>query len=350
MAKGLPMTTEMMLEAKEALDKAGGNKYAAAKLLKIHSSTYTNRLEAYYRSFGDQQSTGENKKSEFTVMAIPDGDIDVEDLVDLRIKQFAKKKDHEEAVKLIHVDVKSDGVIGILFFGDPHVDDDGTDLETLRAHSDLTKQEGIWGASVGDVTNNWVGRLARLYANQTTSAEQAWRLAEWFVGRTRWLFLVSGNHDQWSGAGDPISWMAKQASAIYQPSEARINLRFPNGSSVIINCRHDFPGNSQWNPAHAQMKSAQMGYRDHLMISGHKHTSGYGVVRCPSTNRVCHAVQVASYKTFDSFAKEKGFRNNSMGPACMAVIDPKLDETHPDHLKIFWDPFVGAEYVAWRRK
>jgi hypothetical protein len=34
---------------------------------------------------------------------------------------------------------------------------------------------------VGDTTNNWTGRLARLYADQSTSAAQAWRIAEWLV-------------------------------------------------------------------------------------------------------------------------------------------------------------------------
>jgi len=282
-------------------------------------------------------------------MALPDDDLDIDELVELRIKQFGKKRDFHEATKLIPVKVKLDGPIGILHFGDPHVDDDGTDLETLRRHSDLTKQEGVWGANVGDTTNNWVGRLARLYANQGTTAAQAWKLAEWFIARTRWLYMVGGNHDAWSGSADPIKWIARQSDALYQPTECRVGLRFPNNREFIINARHDFAGHSQWNPAHGQMKAAQMGYRDHLMISGHKHTSGYGVIKDGSTGRICHAIQVASYKLYDSYAKERGFRDQTLSPACMTILDPDLDETHPDAIKVFWDPEVGAEYLAWRR-
>jgi len=128
-----------------------------------------------------------------------------------------------------------------------------------------------------------------------------------------------------------------------------VGLRFPNGREFIINARHDFAGHSQWNPAHGQMKAAQMGYRDHLMISGHKHTSGYGVIKDGSTGRICHAIQVASYKLYDSYAKERGFRDQTLSPACMTILDPDLDETHPDAIKVFWDPEVGAEYLAWRR-
>jgi hypothetical protein len=202
---------------------------------------------------------------------------------------------------------------------------------------------------VGDTTNNWVGRLARLYANQSTSAAQAWKLAEWFISRTRWLYMVGGNHDAWSGSADPIKWIARQQDTLYQSSECRIGLRFPSGREVIVNARHDFAGHSMWNPAHGQMKAAQMGHRDHLMISGHKHTSGYGVIKDPSSGRICHAVQVASYKLYDSYAKERGFRDQTLSPACLTVINPDLAEDHPDMIKLFWDPMEGVEYLKWKR-
>ena len=37
----------------------------------------------------------------------------------------------EEFKRLIDVDIKIDGVIGLCHFGDPHVDDDGTNLHEL---------------------------------------------------------------------------------------------------------------------------------------------------------------------------------------------------------------------------
>lgn len=350
MSKGKNLTEDQMLEALHAYKKYNSSIKAAAHL-KMARSTLENRLMAARMRFPELigESDVSEKPSEFTIMALPDDDLDIDELVELRIKQFGKKRDFHEATKLIPVKVKIDGPIGILHFGDPHVDDDGTDLETLRRHSDLTKQEGVWGANVGDTTNNWVGRLARLYANQGTTAAQAWKLAEWFIARTRWLYMVGGNHDAWSGSADPIKWIARQSDALYQPTECRVGLRFPNGREFIINARHDFAGHSQWNPAHGQMKAAQMGYRDHLMISGHKHTSGYGVIKDGSTGRICHAIQVASYKLYDSYAKERGFRDQTLSPACMTILDPDLDETHPDAIKVFWDPEVGAEYLAWRR-
>lgn len=349
--RGKGLSDDEVMSAYQAYQQAGGVVLHAAKLAKIPRSTFNNRLEEFWRRYPHLQPALAEQESEkeFTIMAIPKEGLDVDELVELRIRQFGVKKAYEEATKLIDVRVRNTGTIGILHFGDPHLDDDGTDLAVLRAHSDLTKQEGVWGANVGDTTNNWVGRLARLYANQSTSAEQAWQLAEWFIKRTRWLYMVGGNHDAWSGSADPLKWIARQSDTLYKPSECRINLCFPNDRRVIVNARHDFAGHSQWNPAHGQMKAAQMGYRDHIMISGHKHTSGYGIIKDGSTGRVCHAIQVASYKIYDTYAKERGFRDQTVSPACMTVIDPDLPENHPDMVKVYWDPLEGADVVAWKR-
>lgn len=286
---------------------------------------------------------------EFTVADIPDDDIDVDALVEHRIRQFRHKASAYAAAKLIPVKVKISGPIGLLVFGDPHVDDDGCNIELLRAHSDLTQQEGVFGCNIGDTQNLWVGRLAKLYAEQSTSASQSWRLAEWFVKRTRWLFMVGGNHDAWAGSGDPLRWIARQAGIAYRMSEVRMGLEFPCGKRVVVNARHDFAGSSQWNPAHGVMKAAQMGVRDHVMLSGHKHVSGYGVVKDPESGRICHAVQVASYKLLDRYAMERGFRDQSLSPAAFVIIDPSLPDTHPDLVKVFWDPVVGAAHLAMMR-
>jgi hypothetical protein len=58
---------------------------------------------------------------------------------------------------------------------------------------------------------------------------------------------------------------------------------------------------------------------------------------------------VASYKLYDSYAKERGFRDQTLSPACLTVIDPDLAEDHPDMIKLFWDPMEGVEYLKWKR-
>ena len=59
--------------------------------------------------------------------------------------------------------------------------------------------------------------------------------------------------------------------------------------------------------------------------------------------------QIGSYKLYDRFAKDKGFRDQSLGPAALTVIDPYLPPNHPDRCKVFWSPEVGARYLEMLR-
>jgi hypothetical protein len=322
-----------------ALERHNGNRTAAAAAIGYNVRTFLSRL-ANIKNKRDVDTP------EYSFTPLPLDDVPIEDLIEHRKRQFANKRNHEEASKLIPIRIKLAGPIGLLFFGDPHVDDDGTDIEALERHTQLVADtEGLFAVNVGDTTNNWVGRLARLYGDQSTSAAQAWRLAEWFVGRCDWLWIIGGNHDLWSGAGDPMRWIAKQSDALYKSSEARIALRFPNGREVRVNSRHDHAGSSIWNPAHGPMKAAIMGTRDHLYVAGHKHESAYSVLKDPINNIAMHALKVSSYKVYDRFAKERGFRDNTLSPCALAIINPNLPPEHPDLIKIWWDPEEGADYL-----
>jgi hypothetical protein len=290
-------------------------------------------------------------KGDYEFTALPDDDVPIEELIAQRKRKFQHKREHEEASKLIPIKVKMAGAIGILHFGDPHVDDDGCDIEAIERHTDLVNRtEGLFAANVGDTTNNWVGRLAKLYGEQATSAAQAWKIAEWFVNRCDWLYMIGGNHDLWSGSGDPLRWIAKHQNSLYKSSEARIALKFPSGLEVRINARHDHSGSSIWNPAHGPMKAALMGTRDHLYVAGHKHESAYSVLKDAISGITMHACKVASYKIYDRYAKERGFRDNCLSPCALTTINPALPPDHPDLVKVWWDPEEGANYLTFLRR
>jgi len=353
-----PLSTEIMEQAVDAVKQYPTVKSAAASL-GIPPQTLHHRLskaveaglfsaEERNRKYKVDKSINIHPMLETDIL--PDEDIDVDELVEHRIKQFTKKKEANDARRCIKVKVKTKGPVGILWFGDPHVDDDGTDLESLKAHTDICRDTpAMFAANVGDTTNNWVGRLARLYATQGTTAKQAWMLAEWFIKRCPWLVIIGGNHDLWSGSGDPINWIARGQTYIHSASEARFALVFPNGREVIVNSRHDFSGHSQWNTAHGVMKAIQMGSRDHISVAGHKHISGYGVIKDSISGRICHALQVGSYKMMDRYAQEKGFRDQMISPCAVTVIDPELEDTNPDMIKVFWTPEEGRDYLEYKR-
>lgn len=340
-----PLSKELINESYEAWEENDRNIGRTARSLGIARSTLQARL--------DKSEAAKEKKREFKMPHLPDDEMTSEQIVEWRKKQFEKKRAHEESRKLIAVKVLVDGPYGILHFGDPHLDDDGTDIGLVEHHIDLCRSvDGLFAANVGDVTNNWVGRLAKLYGDQSTSAKQAWMLAEWMIQKTgkHLLYLVGGNHDGWSGEGDPLKWICRQSDALYQSSEVRMELQSPNGHTIRVNCRHDFAGHSQYNPAHGPTKSILFGVRDHVAICGHRHKSGYNVIKDPDSGITSHAIQVASYKIYDRYARSKGFRDQTLSPCCVTVVDTNLPDAHPDMIKVFWDADEGAEFLKWKRK
>lgn len=334
-------------EVERAIRSSRSRPEAAAKLqVSVYSLDHAG--EAYGFEVGSMLGSGEPA----IVERPPSPDLPIEDLVADRKRRFELKRKHEDARKLIPVTIRDSKPIGILHFGDPHVDDDGCDVGLLEEHAHLVRSTpGLYGANVGDTTNNWVGRLARIYGQQSTSAAEGWKLAEWFIHEVRdWIYIVSGNHDAWSGAGDPLRWITAQAGALYQDTEVRIALRFPGNREVRVNCRHDFAGRSQYNPAHGPMKAALFGVRDHILIAGHQHESAYGILKDPDSGIAMHSIRVASYKVYDRYAREHGFRDQHLGPACLTVIDVRLPPDHPDLVHVFWDPLEGADFLAFTRK
>ena len=63
-----------------------------------------------------------------------------------------------------------------------------------------------------------------------------------------------------------------------------------------------------------------------------------------------HAIKVASYKVYDRFAKDKGFRDNALSPCAVTTINPLVAPDHPDAVKVFWEPGEGADYLTFLRR
>jgi hypothetical protein len=285
----------------------------------------------------------------FEAPFLPDEIPSAEELLERRRKEFARHDKARKARKLVDIKINIDGPVGIVHFGDPHVDDPGTDIAAIEEHVRIVNAtKGMFGANVGDTNNNWVGRLARLYGEQSTSAAEAWVLTEWLVKSVHWLYLLKGNHGVWSGAGDPLNWMQKQV-AVQDAWEARLNLGFPNGKHIRVNARHDFAGHSMWNTAHGPSKAAQMGWRDHMLVCGHKHTSGYQLLKDPANGLISHCIRVPGYKVHDRYAHELGLPDQNISPAVTTIIDPQYADDDPRLITVIQDVAEGAEYLTWKR-
>jgi hypothetical protein len=270
-------------------------------------------------------------------------------IVDQLTNRFMKRKEAKDARKWIPIDMRNSMPIGLLWLGDPHIDDNYCDWPNLRKHIDIIQDnEGIYGCSLGDHQNNWIGRLARLYDHQDTSHKTAWRLVEWLIDNINPLILIGGNHDMWSGAGDPLKWMTGPHS-INEDWEARVEIRFPNGRVCRIHAAHDMPGHSQWNPLHAQNKMARFKSNAHLYISGHRHNWALGHIELVEQEMTTWLARARGYKFRDDFALTKGFEQQNFGQAILQVIDPHASDP-TGFVHCFADVEQGAEFLDWKRQ
>ena len=331
----------------------GCPKCGARNLRKDGWSYYKNNKKQQWYCQSCYRKTLKPKIVEDSPFRVADRDpemMPVEDIISFRQKAYKQKKKSKESRRLVDININVDGPIGIAHFGDPHVDDDGTDLSQIIMYMDtINDTEGMFAGNLGDIQNNWVGRLSALYGQQSTSAKESWKLTEYFVNKLNWLYLVAGNHDVWSGDGDPLEFIMRDHKGLYERWGARMKLIFPNGKEIRINARHTFKGNSMWNTAHGVAKAAQMGWKDHVLTCGHTHVSGYQVLKDPASGLISHALQVASFKIMDNYADKLGLDDKNIFNCPVTIIDPRYEDDDNRLITTIFNPEVASEYLKYLR-
>lgn len=309
------------LEKSRQIYQSTGNITKAAEILGISRRALQHRLK-HIRS-------DNNVASKFTAPKLPTSLPTIDELLEARTKQGDRSIEADEARHLIPIDVNINGPFGLWIWGDPHVDDNGCNMRLLRQHVELAKHSAILSGHIGDIANFWVGRLARLYAHQSTSVHEAIMLAEWLLTQHEQLFVVLGNHDAWQGAGleNPLNWILKHSAGVTEEHGVRIGLKSPNGVVTRINCRHDFPGRSQYNINHGMRRELAFGHRDHVLVSGHLHSGGDQGLCHDGDGMVSQLVRVSGYKQVDHYAKQLNFPPQKIHPSALIIIDPREPET-----------------------
>lgn len=280
---------------------------------------------------------------------IPDDDIPVDEIISTMCRRFEKRKSSHDSKKWMEFKVDTDLPIAINFFGDPHIDDDGCNWPLLKKHIDICKNTpGVFGANIGDTHNNWVGRLAKEYANQSTTRSTAWKLIDWFLkdSGVKWLVMLAGNHDDWNYGTETLRKFCENVCPMVD-WRAQFTLKFTNGVEVRIDAAHDHAGHSQWNSLHGQQKASTMGGTAHLYIAGHRHNWALAQNECPHTHRVYWLARARGYKEIDDYGEKLGFGTQKSGASVMIVIDPRADEVN--RVRCFADPAQGASYLTFLR-
>lgn len=335
-----PLSDQQLAETVAAYRAVGCNLTASGKRLGIARQTVQDRIA---------QARARGLLDNLDVAPAPPVDEPIEALVARKKAAMGRSLEHEGWAKLIPVSVRDDKPIALLLVGDPHVDDDHCDIARLEA--DLTavgRTPGFYAGHIGDLTNNWVGRLARLYAHQSTTFHDGLRLTEWMLGLCPNLFVVGGNHDLWGRGGDLLRFITRQRNVgVTQAHGARLALRWPSKVEVRLHARHDFPGRSQFSSTHGMKREVLWGHRDHILVAGHTHVDEARVE--PSIDGEAHwFFRVSGYKVIDDFAKERGFRPQRLAPSTAVVINPTAMPA--ELVKPFWDIGAAADYLTFLRR
>lgn len=313
-----------------------GGKRAAARAMGLPYATFHGHQR---KEVGAQPVLG------VTIPKLPKPHMPIDKLLDQRSEMFRRKQDWRRAVDWFNISVHDDLPLGVLWFGDPHIDSDECNIDLLREHvSYCVTTPGLYGANIGDTTNNWVGRLMRLFATQEASQSTARQLAEWFLSGSgvTWLAWIMGNHDEWNDGADILRRMNIHGKVPMLDWEAKFQIAFKGGTVCRVHAAHDFPGSSIYNPLHGPTKAARFGGQADLYVCGHKHNPAYSWM--PTENGRCPVlVRARGYKWHDSHAVTNGFPQYPMGAAMLTIIDPTASDA--GRVSVFPDVAQGVKVL-----
>ncbi len=334
-----------------------GAVYVAAARLGLADSSATKWVQRVEESAGRRIDwslwAGANDPVEprFTPPSIPADDIPVDKLIDQLAERFDRRAEHASSKKWMRFSLNDPGPYLLAFVGDPHLDDNGCNWPLLRRDIELMRTPHVHGVMLGDATNNWAGKLQRLYANQDVSRDRAWKLAEWFFRQVPWLLLGKGNHDLWSqsqGQGDPLDWMARGSAAL-ENWQAKIEI-VAGSHALKVWAAHDFKGASLYNPLHGPMRAQRFSGGDaDILAAGHQHHwELFAGEDADKGHRPHWLVRARGYKFLDEYADRHQFASQQHGATIAAVVDPS--RTGPAAVQCYADLAEAIEILGFKRK
>lgn len=334
-----------------AVEAAGGSIRAAAKALNCSQSTVRLRLSNASVAYGNEARIAEKESAPVTLPEFPDDDIPIAEIRSLMARRFEKRQANHKSKEWFPVKVNIDGPIGVTFWGDPHVDDDGCNWTLLNRHCDIHRaNKALFSVNIGDTVNGWMNRLVHLYANQETSEKTARKLAEWFLtdAGIRWLCVLWGNHDLWSLFPE-VMRAGNVAKVPMEDWQARFRLVFPNKREARVWAAHDFPGNSMWNSLQGPQKAAHTKSEAHIYACGHKHNWAMHQEESASRDFTYWLIRARGYKFIDSFGEKLGHMSQDEGASITCIFDP-ASKSEAGFIQSFADMDAASDYLGYLRK
>lgn len=316
------------------------NNEAAAASIPMPGSTFKSWLHQWKR-----RAPAEAPEAE----TLPPEDLPFDERLETMKRRNALRIAHARALSWQTVRIPIDGPYGICWFGDPHMDDPFCDLEALEAHARVcATTEGLFGANGGDSINNWVGRLERIYAEQSATASEGWELVDWFMNELgiNWLLWLLGNHDVWN-FGKRIFEKSNAQGILMRDWDARLRLVAPNGGECAVWARHDFKGHSIYNDLHGLKRASMIDEPADIYAAFHRHCWGTANGEMANGRRYT-LIRAKGYKESDDYALKGQFTEQQSGQSVVTVVTPRNGA--PPLVRAFEDVEEGADFLTFKRR
>lgn len=237
------------------------------------------------------------------------------------------------------------------FFGDPHMDNPGCDLDLFHDElRNLDPDQGVYGICIGDVFDNWVRALAHA-GQQSTDPYCAWIVFEDLMSRYPFLTLILGNHDIWNtGTANALMEFCRGQGILVRRSGGRIIINTGEGEPLTISARHIWQGSSMYSEAHNLKRAATFGHTsDDIVTGGHYHKGEVREHVRPEDGKVQRLIALDSFKEYDDYANDRGFMSAKRHPVVWCAIDTREPVTSHKRVQPFYD-FTEAKAMADHRR
>jgi len=342
------VSDDELTECMEAYESCDQNMSAGARFIGMHRTTFVSRVRT-----AQVRGIKGIKVEDVEIPPLMSGELPVEDKIEYMAKRYTRKEESYNQRQWFPIKFKDNLPFGLAFVGDPHLDSGGCNWPLLQEDVKImASTPGMYATNLGDTTDNWVGRLSRLYAHNPATRSDAIDFAEWLISKAgvKWLWVIRGNHDMWTDSrkDDPLNWMKHPVeNAPTLDWDAKVTLQFPNKTEVKVWTQHNFKGTSIYNPLHGLMRAAKFTQLADIYAAGHIHEYSILEHEDPLTHKHYFALRARGYKHIDTFAELHGFGSQRYGSTVVAVFDPcAADDTR---INCFSNLPEAAEFLTWKR-
>lgn len=244
--------------------------------------------------------------------------------------------------------------VALVFVGDQHLGDPGTDLPRCFREAELVRDTpGMYAWLMGDLLNNFViGKLRQARDNVSLGICDEWALVRRYLRiiGPKIVGVTGGNHDHWSALLTGVDYFREVLASIapnvlYDSDDSRVALTVGGkeaGHTFKLRARHKWRGSSMWNVTHGQERAARWDDDADILVGAHTHAAG--VARGFTVGgRSKVALQCGSYKAhdIDSWSRQNGFPMPNSTAAVTTVLTERGEMTGFESLDLAADVIEG---------